>query len=64
MDTGALESELDPLFDGDVNIEEGALEVNDNANNQETTAQENEDLQAALFDDTRQHFLTETNDRC
>ena len=35
----ALESEFDPLFDGDVNIEEGALEVNDNANHQETTAQ-------------------------
>ena len=38
LNTGTLESELDPLFDGDVNIEEGALEVNDNANNQETTA--------------------------
>ena len=28
----AQESEFDPLFDGDVNIEEGALEINDNAN--------------------------------
>ena len=55
LNTGALESELDPLFDGDVNIEEGALEVNDNANHQETTAQENGDLQAALFDDTECH---------
>ena len=36
----AQESEFDPLFDGDINIEEGALEINDNANRQETTAQE------------------------
>ena len=52
LDAVAQESEFDPLFDGDVNIEEGALEINDNANHQETTAQENGDLQAALFDDT------------
>ena len=58
LNTGALESEFDPLFDGDVNIEEGALEVNDNANNQETTAQENGDLQAALFDDTDNNILS------
>ena len=58
LNTGALESELDPLFDGDVNIEEGALEVNDNANNQETTVQENGDLQAALFDDTDNNILS------
>ena len=58
LNTGALESELDPLFDGDVNIEEVALEVNDNANNQETTAQENGDLQAALFDDTDNNILS------
>ena len=58
MDADALESEFDPLFDGDVNIEEGALEVNDNANHQETTAQENGDLQAALFDDTDNNILS------
>ena len=46
------------MFDGDVNIEEGALEVNDNANHQETTAQENGDLQAALFDDTDNNILS------
>ena len=58
LDTGALESELDPLFDGDINIEQGVLEVNDNANHQETTAQENGDLQAALFDDTDNNILS------
>ena len=58
LDAGALESEFDPLFDGDVNIEEGGLEVNDDANHQETTAQENGDLQAALFDDTDNNILS------
>ena len=43
---------------GDVNIEEGALEVNDNANHQEAIAQENGDLQAALFDDTDNNILS------
>ena len=60
LNTGALESELDPLFDGDVNIEEGALEVNDNANHQEATAQENGDLQAALFYNTNNNILSQT----
>ena len=46
------------MFDGDVNIEEGALEVSDNANHQEATAQENGDLQAALFDDTDNNILS------
>ena len=58
LDAVAQESEFDPLFDGDVNIEEGALEINDNANHQETTAQENGDLQAALFDDTDNNILS------
>ena len=57
LDVGALESVFDPLFDGNVNIEEGVLEVNDNANHQETTAQENGGLQAALFDDTDNNIL-------
>ena len=34
LDAVAQESEFDPVFDGDVNIEEGALEINDNANRQ------------------------------
>ena len=46
-----LESDYDPLYDGDVNIEENALEVLD-ANHQEATTNDNGDLQAALFDDT------------
>ena len=29
LDAVAQESEFDPVFDGDVNIEEGALEIND-----------------------------------
>ena len=58
LDAGALESEFDPMFDGDVNIEEGALEINDNANHQEITAQEHGDLQAALFDDTDNNILS------
>ena len=58
LDAVAPESEFDPLFDGDVNIEEGALEINDNANHQETTVQENGDLQAALFDDTDNNILS------
>ena len=39
-----LELEFDPLFDGDVNIEESELEINDNVNNQEITTQEHGDL--------------------
>ena len=44
LDAVAQESEFDPLFDGDVDIEEGALEINDNVNRQETTAQKHGDL--------------------
>ena len=51
LGAGALESEFDPLYDGDVNIEENAPEVHD-ANRQEVTTNDNGDLQAALFDDT------------
>ena len=58
LNTGALESEFDPMYDGDVTIEEGALEVTDNANHQETTAQVNGDFQAALFDDTNNNILS------
>ena len=58
LDTGALEAEFDPLFDGDVDIEEGPMDVQDNANRQETNAQENGDLQAALFDDTDNNILS------
>ena len=58
LDTGALEAEFDPLFDGDVDIEEGRMDVQDNANRQETNAQENGDLQAALFDDTDNNILS------
>ena len=35
LDTGALEAEFDPLFDGDVDIEEGAVDLQDNGNHQE-----------------------------
>ena len=41
--------EFDPLFDGDVNIEESALETHDNANHQDTTTHDHGDLQAALL---------------
>ena len=58
LDAGALESEFDPLFDGDVNIEESTLETNDNANHQDVTAREHGDLQAALFDDTDNNILS------
>ena len=58
LDTGALEAEFDPLFDGDVDIEEGQMDVQDNTNRQETNAQENRDLQAALFDDTDTNILS------
>ena len=61
LDSGELEAEFDTLFDGDVDIEEGAVDVQDNGNRQEATVQENGDLQAALFDDTDNN---ETNDRC
>ena len=44
-----MESKFDSLFDGDANIEEGELEINDNANNQEITVQEHGDLQAACL---------------
>ena len=57
LDAGALESELDPLYDGGVNIKENALEVH-NANHQETTTNNNGDLQAALFDDTNNNILS------
>ena len=56
LDSGELEAEFDPLFDGDVDIEEGAVDVQE-----EATVQENGDLQAALFDDTDNN---ETNDKC
>ena len=58
LDAGAMESEFDPLFDGDVNNEEGALEVNDDANHQETNVEEHGDLQAVLFDDTDNNILS------
>ena len=58
LDAGAMESEFDSLFDGDVNVEEGALEVNDDANHQETNVEEHGDLQAALFDDTDNNILS------
>ena len=58
LDAGAVESEFDPLFNGDVNIEEGELEIIGNVNNQEITAQEHGDLQAALFDDTDNNILS------
>ena len=42
--------------DGDVNIEENALEAHD-ANHEEATTNDNGDLQAALFDDTDNNIL-------
>ena len=54
---GALESEIDPLYDGDINIEEIALVAHD-ANHQEATTNDNGDLQAALFDDTDNNILS------
>ena len=57
LDAGALESEIDPLYDEDVNIEENALEAHD-ANHQEATTNDNGDLQAALFDDMDNNFLS------
>ena len=45
------------MYDGDVNIEENALEAHD-ANHQEATTNDNGDLQAALFDDTENNFLS------
>ena len=50
LEAGALDSEFDPLFDGGITVEELAPENNDNADHQQTTAQEHGDLQAALFD--------------
>ena len=58
LDNEALESEFDPLFDGEINVEESALETNDNANHQDITAQDHGDLQAALFDDTDNNLLS------
>ena len=58
LDNGALDTEFDPLFDGDVNIEESALETHDNANHQDTTTHDHGDLQAALFDDTDNNILS------
>ena len=49
LDTGVLESELDPLFDGDVIIEEGALEVN---NHQETRKMEISKLPSLMIQTT------------
>ena len=40
LETGALDSVFDTLFDGGVTIEELAPENNDNADHQQTTAQE------------------------
>ena len=57
LDADALESEFDPLYDGDVNIKKNALEDH-NANHQETTTNDNGDLQAALFDDTDNNILS------
>ena len=57
LDEGALESEFDPLYDGDVNIEENALEVHD-ANHHEATTNDNGDLKTALFDDTDNNILS------
>ena len=54
-----MESKFDPLFDGDANVEEGALEVNDDANHQETNVEEHGYLQAALFDDTDNNILSQ-----
>ena len=58
LEAGALDSEFDPLFDGGVTVEELAPENNDNADHQQTTAQEHGDLQAALFDDTDSNILS------
>ena len=58
LEAGALDSEFDPLFDGGVTVEELAPENNDNADHQQTTAQEHGDLQAALFDDTNSNILS------
>ena len=57
LDTDALEPEFDPLYDGDVNIEESALEVHD-ANHQEAITNYNGDLRAALFDDIGNNDLS------
>ena len=45
------------MYDGDVNIEENALEVHD-TNHQEATTTDNGDLQAALFDDMDDNILS------
>ena len=58
LDSGELEAKFDPLFDGDVDIEEGTVDVQDNGNGQDATVQENGDLQAALFDDTDNKILS------
>ena len=59
LETGALDLEFDPLFDKGVTIEELAPENNDNnADCQQTTAQEHGDLQAALFVDTDSNILS------
>ena len=58
LEAGAFDLEFDPLFDGDVTIEELAPENNDNADHQQTTAQEHGDLQAALFDNTDSNILS------
>ena len=43
LDAGVLESDFDPLYDEDVNIDENALEVHD-ANHQEAITNNNGDL--------------------
>ena len=58
LEADVLESEFDPLFDGGAIVEELAPEINDNADHQQTIAQEHGDLQAALFDDTDSNILS------
>ena len=64
LEAGALDSEFDPLLDGGVTVEELAPENNDNADHQQTTAQEHGDLQAALFDDTDSNILSRRRMTC
>lgn len=52
------ETEFDAMFDGDVNVEEHAVDNNEMDHNCEITAQEHGDLQAALFDDRDNNVLS------
>ena len=52
------EMEFDAMFDGDINIEEGAINSTEMDQNCEVTAQEHGDLQAALFDDRDNNILS------